>query len=39
MSYQNGNLTEMPLELSDTSAYKIWLITEVDSPLDANKFV
>ena len=35
MSYQNGNLTEMPLELSDTSAYKIWLITEVDSPLDA----
>ena len=35
MSYPNGNLTEMPLELSDTSAYKIWLITEVDSPLDA----
>jgi hypothetical protein len=35
MSYQNGNLTEMPLELSSTNAYKIWLITEVDSPLDA----
>jgi hypothetical protein len=26
----------MPLDLSDTSAYKIWLITEVDSPLDAD---
>ena len=35
MSYQNGNLTEMPLDLSHTSAYKVWLITEVDSPLDA----